>query len=62
VQLHIGTADEDVPVSFHTSLVGQLKQAGKPVQSYVYPGDNHDLTRNLYTALARSVAFFKERL
>ncbi|WP_102126080.1 alpha/beta hydrolase family protein [Deinococcus planocerae] len=62
LQLHIGTADEDVPVAFHTSLVSQLRSIGKPVQSYVYPGDNHDLTRNLYTALARSVAFFKERL
>ncbi|BDP43231.1 hypothetical protein DAETH_32000 [Deinococcus aetherius] len=62
LQLHIGTTDEDVPVAFHTSLVGQLRSVGKPVQSYVYPGDNHDLTRNLYTALARSVAFFKERL
>ncbi|MEF2277122.1 alpha/beta fold hydrolase [Deinococcus sp. YIM 134068] len=62
LQLHIGTADEDVPVSFHTSLVSQLKAVGKPVQSFVYPGDNHDLSRNLYTALARSVAFFKERL
>ncbi|WP_216323877.1 alpha/beta hydrolase family protein [Deinococcus aestuarii] len=62
LQLHIGTADEDVPVAFHTSLVTQLRSIGKPVQSYVYPGDNHDLTRNLYTALARSVAFFKERL
>lgn len=62
LQLHIGTADEDVPVSFHTSLVGQLRSVGKPVQSFVYPGDNHDLTRNLGTALARSVAFFKERL
>lgn len=62
LQLHIGTADEDVPVAFHTALRAQLGAIGKPVQSYVYPGDNHDLTRNLNTALARSVAFFKERL
>ncbi|EYB68973.1 Dipeptidyl peptidase IV-related protein [Deinococcus phoenicis] len=62
IQLHIGTADEDVPVSFHESLSRQLKALGKPVQSYVYPGDNHNLSRNLNTALARSVAFFKARL
>lgn len=62
LQLHIGTADEDVPVSFHTSLVAQMRQAGKSVQSYVYPGDNHNLSRNLSTALARSVAFFKANL
>ncbi|MPY67024.1 prolyl oligopeptidase family serine peptidase [Deinococcus sp. SDU3-2] len=62
LQLHIGTADEDVPVLFHERLAAQMKAVGKPVQSYVYPGDNHDLTRNLGTALARSVAFFKARL
>jgi dipeptidyl aminopeptidase/acylaminoacyl peptidase len=62
VQLHIGTADEDVPVAFHTSLAARLKAAGKPVQSYVYPGDNHNLSRNLNTALARSMAFFKANL
>ncbi|SMB88366.1 alpha/beta hydrolase family protein [Deinococcus hopiensis] len=62
LQLHIGTADEDVPVTFHESLVRGMKAAGKPAQSYVYPGDNHNLSRNLYTALARSVAFFKEKL
>ncbi|UQN07566.1 S9 family peptidase [Deinococcus sp. QL22] len=62
IQLHIGTADNDVPVAFHTRLTAQLKAVGKPVQSYVYPGDNHDLSRNLYTALSRSVAFFKANL
>ncbi len=62
VQLHIGTADEDVPVVFHTTLSSDLKALGKPVQSYVYPGDNHNLSRNLQTALNRSVAFFKEHL
>lgn len=62
LQLHIGTADEDVPVAFHTALTAQMKAAGKSVQSYVYPGDNHNLSRNLSTALARSVAFFKANL
>ncbi|WP_245576168.1 alpha/beta hydrolase family protein [Deinococcus murrayi] len=62
LQLHIGTADADVPLLFHERLASQMRAAGKPVQSYVYPGDNHDLTRNLGTALARSVAFFKARL
>ncbi len=62
IQLHIGTADEDVPVLFHTTLSKELKAAGKSVQSYVYPGDNHNLSRNLRTALDRSVAFFKANL
>jgi dipeptidyl aminopeptidase/acylaminoacyl peptidase len=62
VQLHIGSADEDVPVLFHTTLRAQLIAAGKGVQSYVYPGDNHNLSRNLTVALNRSVAFFKANL
>ncbi|WP_309572922.1 alpha/beta fold hydrolase [Deinococcus sp.] len=62
IQLHIGSADEEVPAGFHTSLTARLKAAGKGVQSYVYPGDNHNLSGNLRTALNRSVAFFKANL
>ncbi|AWN23753.1 alpha/beta hydrolase [Deinococcus irradiatisoli] len=62
VQLHIGSADEEVPPAFHATLARQLKAAGQSVQSYVYPGDNHNLSRNLRTALDRSVAFFKNNL
>jgi dipeptidyl aminopeptidase/acylaminoacyl peptidase len=62
LQLHIGTADEDVPPAFHTALSRALKAINKPVASYVYPGDNHNLSRNLKTALDRSVAFFKANL
>ncbi|GGO20594.1 dipeptidyl aminopeptidase/acylaminoacyl peptidase [Deinococcus humi] len=62
LQLHIGTADEDVPPVFHTTLSKDLKAINKSVASYVYPGDNHNLSRNLQTALNRSVAFFKEHL
>ncbi|MVN85930.1 prolyl oligopeptidase family serine peptidase [Deinococcus sp. HMF7620] len=62
VQLHIGTADKEVPVAFHTSLATRLKALGKPVQNYVYPGDNHDLSRNLRVALDRSVKFFQQHL
>lgn len=62
VQLHIGTADQDVPVAFHSALAAQLSAVGRAPQSFVYPGDNHDLSRNLGTALSRSVAFFKANL
>ncbi|CAM3243124.1 alpha/beta fold hydrolase [Deinococcus saxicola] len=62
IQLHIGTADEDVPPVFHATLSRDLKAIGKPVASYVYPGDNHNLSGNLQTALNRSVQFFKEHL
>ncbi|GAA4015399.1 prolyl oligopeptidase family serine peptidase [Deinococcus rubellus] len=62
LQLHIGSVDEEVPPAFHATLVGQLKAVGKTVQSYVYPGDNHNLSGNLRTVLDRSVAFFKKNL
>ena len=62
LQLHQGTADAEVPVTFHRALEQGLKAAGKPFTAYVYRGDNHDLSRNLGTALSRSVAFFRANL
>ena len=51
-----------MPVTFHRALEQGLKAAGKPFVAYVYPGDNHDLSRNLTLALNRSVAFFRANL
>ncbi|MGI8748671.1 MAG: alpha/beta hydrolase family protein [Deinococcus sp.] len=62
LQLHQGSADVEVPPSFHQALEGELRAAGKPYAAYVYRGDNHDLSRNLSLALSRSVAFFKANL
>ena len=62
IQLHQGTADAEVPVTFHRALEQGLKAAGKPFVAYVYRGDNHDLSRNLTLALNRSVAFFRANL
>ncbi|MFC4425144.1 alpha/beta hydrolase family protein [Deinococcus navajonensis] len=62
LQLHHGTADEDVPYSFQQSLARDLRAAGQPFEAYRYPGDNHNLSRNLGLALRRSVAFFKQHL
>ena len=58
IQLHHGTADEEVPILFSERLDEALKQAGKPVEFYTYEGDDHNLSNNLYTALDRSVKFF----
>ncbi len=62
LQLHQGTVDVEVPVTFHQELARELKAAGKPFENYVYRGDNHNLSRNLSLALERSVAFFKKNL
>ena len=62
LQLHHATGDTHVPYSLSQALANGLKAAGQPVTFYTYINDNHDLSRNLKTALKRSVAFFKENL
>lgn len=58
IQLHHSTTDETVPIAMSDVLYGQILEAGGLVEYYQYIGDDHDITYNLYTALARSVAFF----
>ncbi|BDP43232.1 peptidase [Deinococcus aetherius] len=62
IQLHHGTADEEVPYSFQQNLARDLRAARQSVEAYRYEGDNHNLSRNPRLALDRSVAFFKENL
>jgi dipeptidyl aminopeptidase/acylaminoacyl peptidase len=58
VQLHHGGADHEVPPPMSIALDKEIKAAGGTSELYVYPGDDHDISRNLFTALNRSVAFF----
>jgi len=58
IQLQHGSADEEVPLLFSQRLESALKSAGKPVKFYIYEGDDHNLSSNLYVALERSVQFF----
>jgi uncharacterized protein len=58
VQLHHGTADASVPLRMSQTLERQIREAGGAVESHVYPGDDHNISRNLGLALGRSVAFF----
>ncbi|WP_019587926.1 alpha/beta hydrolase family protein [Deinococcus apachensis] len=62
IQLHHGTADEEVPYAFQQDLAADLRAAGQGVEAYRYEGDNHNLSRNLGLALRRSVVFFKANL
>lgn len=62
VQIHHGEADASVPVEFSKTLEAQLKQVDKPVELYMYPGDDHDISANLNIALSRSVEFFNKYL
>lgn len=62
VQLHHGGADSSVPYEFSQTLDGQMKEAGKVSEVYVYPGDDHDITSNFTSAMNRSIEFFDEYL
>ena len=58
LQLHHGTADHSVPPEFSRKLEAQLTEAGKTVEYYEYPGDDHDITANFGVAMQRSIEFF----
>jgi len=58
VQLDHSTTDEEVPIAFSESLDQALIKAGKTVEFYQYPGDNHNIANNFSLAMQRSIAFF----
>ena len=58
VQLHHGTADHSVPVEFSETLETQIQAVGMPVELYLYDNDNHNISNNFTTAMARSIQFF----
>jgi dipeptidyl aminopeptidase/acylaminoacyl peptidase len=47
-----------VPYEWSQTLYSQLQEVGKTVEFYGYEGDNHNLSNNFGTAMARSVQFF----
>lgn len=62
LEIHQGTADESVPVSWSDDLVKRLKNLGKDVTYYTYPGADHNLRPAWNTAVARSLQFYKDNL
>jgi fermentation-respiration switch protein FrsA (DUF1100 family) len=58
IQLHHGTADTSVPVEFSETLLTQIQAVDKPVELYIYENDNHNISVNFGTAMARSIQFF----
>jgi uncharacterized protein len=43
IQLHHGTEDSSVPYEFSEELAKQVTEAGKVVELYLYPGDDHNI-------------------
>jgi dipeptidyl aminopeptidase/acylaminoacyl peptidase len=62
IQLHHGTADTSVPVEYSEMLHAQIQAVGKPVELFIYEGDNHNISANFARAMARSVQFFDTHL
>lgn len=62
LQLDHAESDEEVPVQFSKDLYTKMNALGKTVELYTYPGDDHNISRNLNLALQRSVDFFDKYL
>jgi uncharacterized protein len=62
VQLHHGTADDSVPLVFSEILSEEIQQVGKPVELYIYEGDDHNLSKSFSQAMTRTLQFFETHL
>ena len=60
IQIHQGTGDYLVRVSWTDDFVQNLKNLGKEIAYYTYKGDDHNLARNWDTVVARDIEFFKK--
>jgi len=59
VQIHHGTGDTHVPLSFSENFKKVLEENNKLVEFYSYEGADHNLSGNAFTpAMSRSVEFF----
>ena len=58
IQLHHGTADTSVPAEYAEQLETQIQAEGRPVELFLYQGDNHNISENFGRAMARSIRFF----
>lgn len=58
IELHHGTADDDVPVEFSIRLAELGRQHGQIVNLYTYEGDNHNISKYFTQAMRQTIAFF----
>ncbi|HUD45000.1 MAG TPA: alpha/beta fold hydrolase [Patescibacteria group bacterium] len=62
IQLDQGKLDEEVPVFWSVSLAEKLKNKGKNVELYTYPGADHNISQSFDLAMQRSLDFFNKYL
>lgn len=58
IQLHQGTADDAVPLSWSQELDGKLASLDKDITFYAYPGANHNMVPVWDTVVQRDLDFF----
>jgi dipeptidyl aminopeptidase/acylaminoacyl peptidase len=61
VSIHTGTADDIAPTAWAKAIRDGLKQAGKSVEYYEYPGQGHVITGDLQKVLDERVLNFLTR-
>ena len=62
VQLHHGTGDTTVPYEYTLQLDEQIRAAGGYVETFLYDGDDHNISLNRDDALTLSVVFFNQHV
>jgi uncharacterized protein len=62
LQLHHGLADEEVPLEFSQKLNQEVQAAGKTVEFYTYPGNDHNLSQSFTLAMNRTIQFYDQYL
>ncbi|OGD79403.1 hypothetical protein A2368_01830, partial [Candidatus Collierbacteria bacterium RIFOXYB1_FULL_49_13] len=62
IQLHHGEEDTSVPAEFSRDLFTEIKAVGKETELYLYPGDNHNISKNFSQAMGKTIEFFDKYL
>lgn len=62
IQLHHSSDDPTVPLEWTMELAGELQQAGKFYEFYIYENDNHNISINFSTAMRQTIEFFDQHV
>lgn len=62
VSIHHSQSDSTVPKLFSDHLDTALRQAGKPVEYFVYPGDDHQFSASSNVLATRVLEFYAAKL
>jgi dipeptidyl aminopeptidase/acylaminoacyl peptidase len=58
IQLHHAEGDASVPYELAENIYNLMKSKGLGVEWHLYPGDDHNISANFWTAMRRSVEWF----